>query len=177
MNAELPALLDNLETRIFLICGKRVILSPHLAELYEVETKALNQAVRRNPERFPEDFMFQLSTEEWQVLRSHIVTSKTETRGGTQYAPYAFTEQGVAMLSSVLRSPRAISVNIEIMRTFVRMRRLLAENSEIASRLDELEKSTDERFQTVFEALYQLLEAPIAPDRRIGFRQAEGTVS
>ena len=172
MNDELlTSLPENIDERIFLIRGQRVVLSSHLAELYEVEVRALVQAVKRNQERFPDDFMFQLTDAEYSNLKSQIVTSSW---GGARRAnPYAFTEQGVAMLSSVLRSPRAIAVNIKIMRAFVQMRRLLAGNAELTARLEELEKSTEENFQIVFEALRQLIEEPIQPDRRIGFRQSE----
>jgi ORF6N domain len=135
-SAELPAPL--IESRIFLIRGHKVLLDADLALLYEVETKRLNEAVRRNRERFPEDFLFQLTAEETEALRSQIATSN-EGRGGRRYYPYAFTEQGIAMLSSVLRSQRAIAVNIVIMRTFVKLRQLLATHEDLAHRLDQLE--------------------------------------
>lgn len=133
--------LVQIQNLIYVIRGQRVMLDSDLARLYEVETKVLNQAVKRNVERFPEDFMFQLSKEEFEVLRSQIVTSKmkTETRGGRQYFPYVFTEQGVSMLSSVLKSKKAIHINVQIMRTFVKMREWAIENKEIAQRLAELE--------------------------------------
>lgn len=166
---ELTVAPAQLEGLIFLIRGQRVMLSPHLADLYGVETRALVQSVQRNIERFPSDFMFQLTEEEFASLRSQIVISKT--RGGAQYLPYAFTEQGVAMLSSVLRSSRAIAVNIEIMRTFVQVRSLIANNSELARKLEELEKKTDERFAVVFEAIRQLMTPPEAKQRKIGLRQ------
>lgn len=123
------------------IRGQKVMLDFELADLYEIETKKLNQAVKRNVERFPSDFMFQLTLEEWQFLRSQFVTSKKteDKRGGRQYLPYVFTEQGVAMLSSVLRTPRAINVNIQIMRTFVQLRQWALENKDIAKRLMDLE--------------------------------------
>ena len=121
---------------IVILRGHRVLLDEDLARLYGVETRALVQAVKRNPKRFPKDFMLQLNAAEWSALRSQIVISKTR-RGGRRYAPYAFTEQGVAMLSSVLGSERAIAVNIEIMRAFVRMRQMLASNQELAKRLDQ----------------------------------------
>jgi len=144
------------------------MLSTHLAELYEVEPRALVQAVKRNIERFPEDFMFQLSQEEFTNLKSQIVISSW---GGARRAtPFAFTEQGVAMLSSVLRSERAIYVNIEIMRAFVRLRQMLASNKELASKLLALEKKYDLRFKAVFEAIRDLMEPMEAKKKRpIGF--------
>jgi hypothetical protein len=126
----------------------------------------LVQAVKRNIERFPADFMFQLDDDEWGNLRSQFVTS---SRGGTRYAPYAFTEQGVAMLSSVLRSDRAIQVNIEIMRAFVRLRRLLSENKELAQRLSVLERKYDQQFKTIFDAIRQLMDVSETGTRPIGF--------
>ena len=126
-----------------------------LAALYGVEARALNQAVARNPERFPEDFMFQLTDDEWGALRSQTVISNG--RGGRRYAPYVFTEQGVAMLSSVLRSQRAVEVNIAIMRTFVQLRRLMDSNRDLARRIDSLEARYDEQFSAVFEAIKQLI--------------------
>jgi len=145
-----------------------VILDQDLAVLYGVQTKAITQAVRRNVERFPADFMFQLSGDEWKALRSQIVTSKG--RGGRRYPPYAFTEQGVAMLSSVLRSRRAIEVNIEIMRAFVRLRRILASHAALDRKLRELEKNYDASFKVVFDAIRQLsLPVPAKKGRSIGF--------
>jgi hypothetical protein len=142
---------ERIERRIFYLRGVKVILSPDLADLYGVPVKALNQAVSRNRDRFPEDFMFQLAPGEFNDLRSQIVTSSW---GGMRRAlPYAFTEQGIAMLSSVLRSPRAIRVNIEIMRAFVKLRQILASNAELAHKLDELEKKYDKQFKIVFDAI------------------------
>lgn len=152
---------------IRLIRGQKVLLDADLAALYGVETKVLLQAVKRNHERFPEDFMFQLTADEFDDLRSQSVTSSW---GGRRYRPYAFTEQGVAMLSSVLRSPQAIAVNIEIMRAFVRLRELLASHKALARRLEELEAKTDARFKQVFEAIRQLMMPPDPPKKRqIGF--------
>lgn len=131
------------------------MLDTDLAALYGVEARALNQAVARNPERFPEDFMFQLTDDEWRALRSQTVISNG--RGGRRYAPYVFTEQGVAMLSSVLRSQRAVEVNIAIMRTFVQLRRLMDSNRDLARRIDSLEARYDEQFSAVFEAIKQLI--------------------
>jgi len=131
----------------------RVMLDADLAALYGVPTKRLNESVRRNRERFPDDFMFRLSAEEARGLRSQIATSRSRGWGGLRYYPFAFTEQGVAMLSSVLRSPRAIAVNVEIMRVFVRIRRLHGEHVDLAQRIDELERRFDRRFKVVFEAI------------------------
>lgn len=158
----------NIESQIFLIRQHKVMLSTHLARLYEVEPKALVQAVKRNIERFPEDFMFQLTEAELAILKSQIVTSSWG--GARRAAPYAFTEQGVAMLSSVLRSKRAVLVNVEIMRTFVRLRQILASNDELARRLDELESKYDRQFKVVFDAIRELMRPPSSSDRPpIGF--------
>lgn len=157
-----------IEQAILQLRGQNVMLDSDLAELYGVETKVLVQAVKRNLTRFPDDFMFQLSSEEFDHLRSQSVTSSW---GGRRYAPYAFTEQGVAMLSSVLRSPRAVEVNIEIMRAFVRLRELIATHKDLARKLDQLEKKYDEKFRVVFDAIRQLMQPP--PDKpkpKIGFR-------
>lgn len=168
--------------RILVLREQRVMLDADLAELYDVQTKVLVQAVKRNLVRFPQDFMFQLSAEEFSVLRSQTVTSNTG-RGGRRTAPYAFTEQGVAMLSSVLGSPRAVGVNIEIMRTFVRVRELAATHSDLAKRLSELEEKTEllsmshdtfsrntrNQLKQVFDALRDLMTPPSPPRRPIGF--------
>jgi len=142
------------------------MLDKDLAELYEVETRALKQAVRRNITRFPDDFMFELTKQEFTNLRSHIVTSN---RGGSRYKPMAFTEQGVAMLSSILRSDRAIQVNIQIMRTFTKLRHMISVSEELKQEIAELRKQTDERFQVVFDVLDRLLAGDDAPKRKIGF--------
>jgi hypothetical protein len=152
---------------ILLIRGRKVLLDADLAALYGVPTKALVQALKRNPERFPDDFLFQLNREEFSRLRSQIVTSNL--RGGRRYPPYALTEQGVAMLSSVLNSPRAIAVNIEIMRAFVRLRELVASHAHLARRLDELEKRYDVQFKAVFDAIRELMAPPPRTTRRVGF--------
>ena len=145
------------------------MLDADLAALYGVPTKRLNEAVRRNRARFPDDFMFRLSTDEAVSLRSQIATSKEAGSGGRRYIPFAFTEQGVAMLSSVLRSPRAIAINVEIMRVFVRIRRLHGEHVDLARRIDELEQRFDRRFKIVFDAI-RLLQEPSTQERRpIGF--------
>jgi len=144
------------------------MLDSDLAALYGVDTRVLNQAVRRNRARFPADFMFRLSDREAAVLRSQSVISNI--RGGRRHQPYAFTEQGVAMLSSVLRSPKAIAVNIEIMRAFVQLRRLLESNAELACKLQELERRYDGQFRVVFDAIRELMLPPSRPRRAIGFR-------
>jgi hypothetical protein len=145
------------------------MLDHDLALLYGVETKVLNRAVKRNLQRFPLDFMFQLTPEEADVLRCQIGTSK-KGRGGRRYLPYVFTEQGVAMLSTVLNSERAILVNIEIMRAFVKLRQILASNGELSLRLDELESKYDKQFRVVFDAIRQLMATPIRDRKEIGFR-------
>lgn len=149
------------------------MLDVELAKLYEVETRVLVQAVKRNIARFPVDFMFQLSTDEFEQLKMQSVTSEPPGRGGRRVAPYAFTEQGVAMLSSVLRSSRAVQVNIEIMRAFVRLRRLLQQNTDLARKLDALERRYDSQFKVVFDAIRQLMTPPVKPRRRIGFGNEE----
>jgi len=160
---------ENIHQRILTIRGHRVMLDADLAELYGVPIKVFNQAVQRNAERFPEDFMFQLSREEADSLRSQIVTLKTERGKHRKYLPYAFTEQGVAMLSSILRSQRAVQVNIAIMRAFVRMRRLLVSRVDLARKVDALERTYDAQFRVVFDAIRALMKAPKTPRRRIGF--------
>jgi hypothetical protein len=150
------------------------MLDADLATLYGVEVRALNQAVSRNRQRFPPDFMFQLTAGEAAILRSQSVISSSR-HGGRRYRSHAFTEQGVAMLSSVLRSPRAILVNIEIIRAFVRLRRMLDSNRELARRLTALEKKYDGRFTMVFDAIRQLMTPPARPRRSIGFRRPEPT--
>lgn len=164
------------ERRILSLRGHKVMLDADLAELYGVATKVLNQAVKRNIERFPQDFMFQLTKKDvdglvdyWDssALRSQFVTSNR--RGGRRYLPLAFTEQGVAMLSSVLHSPRAVQVNIAIMRAFVKLREILATHRELARRLDELESKYDKQFRAVFDAIRELMTPPPKPRRRIGF--------
>jgi hypothetical protein len=170
-----PVRVEGITRAILVLRGHRVLLDQALAELYGVETRVLVQAIKRNLARFPADFMFQLTASEWAGLRSQIVTSKPR-RGGRRYAPYAFTEQGVAMLSSVLGSERAIAVNIQIMRAFVRMRELLISNRELAEKLDQLEARLDRKLASHDEAIAAILSAirelmnPTPPRRRgIGF--------
>ena len=164
-------LATRVEARILVLRGQRVMLSPQLAELYGVQPKVLVQAVKRNAARFPEDFIFQLSRDEFGNLKSQFVTSSW---GGVRRAmPYAFTEQGVAMLSSILNSPKAIRVNIEIMRAFVRLRRILASHDDLARKLEELERRYDAQFRAVFDAIRQLMAPPEKSRRSIGFRVEE----
>jgi hypothetical protein len=182
---------ENLAQLVFFIRGEKVLLDADLAKLYDVSTKALNQALRRNRERFPEDFVFQLTGDEFAALKSQSVTSSakepqlqvlrsnwsqfvTSSRKhrGARYRPYAFTEQGVAMLSSVLRSQRAVEVNIAIMRTFVQLRRLMDTNRDLARKIEALEKKYDEQFAEVFAAIKELIAPPEPPQRRIGFHQS-----
>jgi hypothetical protein len=164
---------ETVEGRIFLVRGQRVLLDADLARLYGVEVKALNQAVRRNADRFPADFTFQLSWEEAERSRSQFVTLiEPGVRGrNVKYCPYAFTEQGVAMLSSVLRSKQAAQANVEIMRAFVRLRDLIGHNRVLAKRLDALESKYDHQFKAVFDAIRELMTPPPARRRRIGFVQ------
>ena len=163
--------IEKIQQGIFEVHGQKVMLDCHLAELYGVETKALIQAVKRNQERFPKDFMFRLSAQEFSRLRSQIVTSNRVGRGGRRYLPYVFTEQGIAMLSSVLRSERAIAVNIAIMRAFVELRRMAFSYKRLAQKVDDLEKKCDRQFRVVFQAIRELIGPPEeGSTRRIGFR-------
>ena len=157
-----------IERVILNLRGHNVMLDADLAAMYRVETKDLVRAVRRNPERFPADFLFQLSRKEFEDLRRHFGTSRSW--GGRRYRPYAFTEEGVAMLSSVLRSPRAVRVNVEIMRAFVKLRRILESHAGLAKKLDELEKRYDAQFRVVFDAIRDLMAPAASKTRRIGFR-------
>ncbi len=168
MTTKLPVNIEQITQSIYTFRGRKVMLDSDLAKLYGVETKVFLQAVRRNIERFPDDFMFQLTNQELNGLRSQTVTSKNG-RGGRRYAPYFFTEQGVAMLSSVLRSPQAIQVNIEVMRTFVKLRELLSSNAKLARRLTAVEKKYDGQFKLVFDAIEQLMMPPEKTKRAIGF--------
>lgn len=152
--------LDAVESRIFTLRDHRVMLDAHLAGLYGVQTRELIQAVKRNIDRFPNDFMFQINEMEYDILRSQIVISN---HGGRRYLPYVFTEQGVSMLSSVLRSPRAVQVNIGIMRAFVKMREAMIAHKELSRRLDEMERKYDSQFRAVFDAIRQLMTPPPAP--------------
>ncbi len=159
---------EAIESRIFVLRRQKVMLSSHLAALYDVQPRVLVQAVKRNSARFPPDFMFQLTSSEFEILKSQTVISSWG--GARRSRPYAFTEQGVAMLASVLRSERAIQVNIEIMRAFVRLRRILASNAELSRKLDALERKYDSQFRVVFDAIRELMSPPEPRKRRpIGF--------
>jgi hypothetical protein len=172
---------ENIVQFVYFIRGEKVMLAQDLAQLYGVPVRALNQAVKRNIKRFPADFMFQITKKEFEALKSQFVISSrddphlrsqivTSSWGGLRRAlPYAFTEQGVAMLSSVLRSKRAIEVNIAIMRTFVQLRRLMDTNRDLARKIEALEKKYDEHFAEVFAAIKQLIAPPVPPKRQIGF--------
>jgi hypothetical protein len=174
---------ERIERVILLLRGQKVMLDQDLASLYGVETKRLVEAVKRNRERFPDDFMFQLTWEEADILKSQSVMSSSQDQESLRsqiatlkrgrhrkYRPYAFTEQGVAMLSSVLRSPRAVAVNIEIMRAFVRLRQMLASHVDLARKLDAMEKKYDVQFKVVFDALRELMQPPAQKSKRpIGF--------
>jgi hypothetical protein len=165
---------ERIEGRILLVRGEKVMLDSDLAKLYGVPTRRLNEQVRRNKDRFPGDFMFQLTAEEARGLRSHSATSKPG-RGGRRYAPLVFTEHGVAMLSSVLHSARAVRVNIEIMRTFVRLRAMAFSHHDLANKIYALEHKYDARFREVFDAIRALMQPPPgAARRRIGFRPLPG---
>ena len=166
MTAANIAVPEQIVERIFFVRGQKVMLDKDLAQLYGVLTKNLNKAVTRNIDRFPPDFMFQLTKHEFKNLRFQFGTSSW---GGRRYRPLVFTEQGVAMLSSVLKSKRAVHVNIEIMRAFVRLRMILSSNKQLAKRLDELEKKYDHQFRTVFEAIRRLMKEEEKPKVGIGF--------
>ena len=161
---------ESIVSKIVFLRLEKVLLDRHLAELYGVETKQLKRAVRRNISRFPEDFMFQLTKEELDNLRSHFGTSSW---GGTRYLPLAFTEQGVAMLSSVLNSKRAIEVNIAIMRAFVHLRKMVASHAKLERKIAALEKRYDEQFKVVFDAIRALMTPPEKPRKKIGFHVKE----
>lgn len=157
-----------IEQRIFMIRGQKVMLDKDLAMLYQVPTKSLNLAVKRNASRFPGDFMFRLNQKEAEFLRFQFETSK-KGRGGSRYLPHAFTEQGIAMLSSVLNSPRAIHANIQIMRAFVKLRKMIASNTTLRRKIEAMEKKYDHQFKIVFDAIRKILIEEEKPKREIGF--------
>lgn len=161
--------IERIEKAIFLIRGQKVMLDRELASLYEVSTRVFNQAVKRHRDRFPADFMFQLTMEEAQALRSRSQSVILKRGQNIKYRPYAFTEHGILMLSSVLNSERAVQVNIEIMRTFVRLRRMLGSNAELARKLEEMERKYDHQFKVVFDAIRQLMTPPEPKRKQIGF--------
>jgi hypothetical protein len=161
---------ERIASKIYLIRNLKVMLDRDLAELYSVETKRLKEQVRRNIERFPEDFMFELSKEELKNLRSQFATSSW---GGSRYSPMAFSEHGILMLSSILKSERAVQVNIQIMRTFTKFREALIDNKDLRKELEEFKQITDQRFQIVFETLDQLLTIESKPKKKIGYTVKE----
>jgi len=170
MNTTVPV--ERIAAKIFLIRGTKVMMDRDLAELYGVETKVLKQAVKRNIDRFPSDFMFELTREEFQNWRSQFVTSKSD-RMGLRYKPMVFTEQGVAMLSTVLNSKRAIQVNIQIMRAFSKLREMLSTHEDLKKKIEAMEKKYDKNFRIVFEAIKQLFETDAKPRKKIGFTVKE----
>ena len=161
---------ERIRDSILLVRGQKIMLDRDLAALYGLETRVLNQAVKRNRDRFPEDFMFELTREEIRNISQFVICSTTLKHARNVYA---FTEQGVAMLSGVLHSPRAVQVNIAIMRAFVRLRRILSTHADLASKLEELEAKYDEQFRVVFEAIRQLMTPPDPPSKQIGFKVRE----
>lgn len=168
---------ERIEQRIYLIRGQKVMLDRDLAGLYAVPTKVLNQAIKRHKSRFPKDFMFQLTWEEARIWWSHVISARLRSQIVTlkrgrhiKFRPHAFTEHGILMLSSVLNSEQAVRVNIEIMRTFVRLRRMLASHKDLAQRLDDLEKNYDAQFKIVFDAIRELMAPPEKPRVKIGFQ-------
>jgi len=170
MDQRVPIPVEHIEHSIYLIRGQKVMLDRDLAALYGVSTSALNKGVSRNLERFPPDFMLQLTREEFHNLKSHFGTSSW---GGTRKLPRVFTEQGVAMLSSVLKSKQAVQVNIQIMRAFVRLRQMLATNADLTRKLEALEQKYDSQFRVVFDAIRALMAEPEKPKRPIGFTAKE----
>ncbi len=162
--------MERIVKSVLLLRGHKVLLDSDLAEMYGVPTSHLTRATRRNIERFPADFTFQLSSEEWDALICQIGISKNSGRGGRRHAPYVFTEQGVAMLSSVLKSKRAVQVNIAIMRAFVELREMLGSHKDLARKLEAMEKKYDSQFKIVFDAIRELMKPPeTPPKRKIGF--------
>lgn len=161
---------ETIEGKILFIRGKKVLLDRDLAVLYCVQTKVLKQAVRRNAKRFPDDFMFELTTQEFENWKSQFVTSNSTDKMGLRYKPMAFTEQGVAMLSSVLNSELAIQVNIQIIRTFTKLREMLATHKDLQKKIVAMEGKYNKQFKIVFDAIKQLLEPPEKPKKKIGYR-------
>ena len=173
MKAKIQISQPEIESKIYLLRGQKIMFDEDLAELYKVSTKRLNEQVKRNVERFPSDFMFQLSEKEFAILRSQFATSRSW--GGRRNAPYAFTEHGVLMLSSVLRSRRAMKVNIQIMRTYVKIREMITNNKDILLKLELVEKEVSKHggnIQVIFRTLKQLIEHPPEPRKKIGFKRS-----
>lgn len=167
-------IIKNIQSKIYEIRNQKVMLDFDLAQLYEVETKVLNQSVKRNIERFPDDFIFRLTLDEWQSMRSQIVTA-SQSKRNVNITPYAFTEQGVSMLSSILKSKKAVQVNISIMRVFVAVKQMILGNTELAKKLEELETKYNKQFSDVYEALNYLMDIKKADDKikkrtKIGYK-------
>jgi phage regulator Rha-like protein len=160
--------IERIEQKIYVIRGERVMLDSDLAQIYNVDTKMLNRAVKRNLDRFPEDFMFQLTAKEDESLRFQIGTSKTG-RGGRRYLPYVFTEHGAIMAANILNSSRAVEASVQVVRAFIKLRQILASNAELAKKLEALEKKYDAQFKVVFDAIRQLMMPPDKPKGNIGF--------
>ena len=166
---------ENIVNKIYFFRGVKVMLDSDLAELYGVETKVLNQAVKRNLNRFPPDFMFQLDKEEYDSLRSHFVTLETGRGQHRKFLPYVFTEHGILMLSSVLSSEKAVQVNIQIMRTFTRLRRMLLTHEELKRKIESMEKKYDAQFRIVFDAIKEIITDELKPERKIGFERKKNS--
>lgn len=159
--------------KIYYFRGVNVMLDRDLAELYGVETKRLKEQVKRNIDRFPDDFMFELTKEEFEVLRSQNATSKMEGRGGIRYLPYAFTEHGVLMLSNVLNSEKAVKVSIQVIRVFTKLRQMLSTHEDLKKKIEEMENRYDHQFRIIFDAIKQLIEEDLKPKRDIGFERSK----
>ena len=166
---------ENIVNKIYFFRGVKVMLDSDLAELYGVETKVLNQAVKRNLNRFPPDFMFQLDKEEYDSLRSHFVTLETGRGQHRKFLPYVFTEHGILMLSSVLNSEKAVQVNIQIMRTFTRLRQMLSTHEELKRKIESMEKKYDAQFRIVFDAIKEIITDELKPERKIGFERKKNS--
>ncbi len=166
---------ENIVNKIYFFRGVKVMLDSDLAELYGVETKVLNQAVKRNLNRFPPDFMFQLDKEEYDSLRSHFVTLETGRGQHRKFLPYVFTEHGILMLSSVLSSEKAVQVNIQIMRTFTRLRQMLSTHEELKRKIESMEKKYDAQFRIVFDAIKEIITDELKPERKIGFERKKNS--
>ena len=161
--------IERIEQKIYVIRGERVILDSDLAAVYGVETKVLNQSVRRNLKRFPADFMFQVTKDEYTNLRSQIVTSSVDNYGGRRYLPYVFTEHGALMAANIINSERAVDASVQVVRAFVKMRNMLASNAELAKKIESMEKKYDSQFKSVFDAIKRLMLPPDKPKGSIGF--------
>lgn len=164
---------ERIINKIYFVRSKKVMFDFDLAELYEVDTKYLKRQVRRNIKRFPDDFMFQLNKQELKNWRRHFVTSNSSFKMGLRYAPYVFTEQGVAMLSSILKSGKAVQVNIQIIRTFVKLREILLTNKELKQKVEQIEKKYDKNFAIVFEVIKKLIDKKVKPVAEIGFKNGK----